>query len=52
MKCPTCGGPLKPSKKDSNYMLCYTCKKKYKVPQHQNEEPKKEIKKEWKTGIN
>lgn len=46
MKCPTCGGPLKPSKKDPNYMLCYTCKKKYKVPQHQNEEPKKEIKKE------
>lgn len=39
MKCPTCGGPLKPSKKDPDYLLCYTCKKKFKVPQHQNEEP-------------
>ena len=35
MKCPTCGGPLKPSKKDPDYLLCYTCKKKFKVPQHQ-----------------
>ena len=47
MKCPTCGGPLKPSKKDPDYLLCYTCKKKFKVPQHQTEEaaeaaPKKE----------
>ena len=33
MKCPTCGGPLKPSKKDPDYLLCYTCKKKFKVPQ-------------------
>ena len=39
MKCPTCGGPLKPSKKDPDYLLCYTCKKKFKVPQHQSGEP-------------
>ena len=38
MKCPTCGGPLKPSKKDPDYLLCYTCKKKFKVPQHQAED--------------
>ncbi len=28
MKCPTCGGPLKPSKKDPDYLLCYTCREK------------------------
>ena len=28
MKCPTCGGPLKPSQKDPDYLLCYTCKEK------------------------
>ena len=38
MKCPTCGGPLKPSKKDPDYLLCYTCKKKFKVSQHQTED--------------
>ena len=38
MMCPTCGGPLKPSKKDPDYLLCYTCKKKFKVPQHQAED--------------
>lgn len=46
MKCPTCGGPLKPSKKDPDYLLCYTCKKKFKVPQHQNKEMQGEVKKE------
>lgn len=35
MKCPICGETLKPSKKDSDYLLCYTCKKKFKVPQSQ-----------------
>jgi len=47
MKCPTCGGPLKPSKKDPDYLLCYTCKKKFKVPQHQAEDvaPKTERRK-------
>mgnify|MGYP006939732302 CR=1 FL=1 len=43
MKCPTCGGPLKPSKKDPNYLLCYTCKKKFKVPQHQHKEAEADI---------
>ncbi len=33
MKCPKCGKELTPSKKDANYLLCYDCKKKYKVPQ-------------------
>ena len=33
MKCPICGQELKPGKKDPNYLLCYTCKKKFKVPQ-------------------
>jgi len=31
MNCPTCGQELTPSKKDPNYLLCYNCKKKYKV---------------------
>ncbi len=31
MKCPTCGQELTPSKNDPNYLLCYNCKKKYKV---------------------
>lgn len=33
MKCPVCGEQLRPGKKDPNYLLCYTCKKKYKAPQ-------------------
>lgn len=45
MKCPTCGGPLKPSKKDPNYLLCYTCKKKFKVPQHQHKEAEADVEK-------
>lgn len=32
MKCPICGEQLRPGKKDPNYLLCYTCKKKFKVP--------------------
>ena len=40
MKCPVCGETLRPGKKDPNYLLCYTCKKKYKVP------GKKTVKKE------
>ena len=38
MKCPICGQELRPGKKDPNYLLCYTCKKKFKVPQHQAED--------------
>lgn len=32
MKCPKCGQELKPSKKDPDYMLCFDCKKKYRIP--------------------
>lgn len=33
MKCPICGETLRPGKKDPNYLLCYSCKKKFKAPQ-------------------
>ncbi|MCB6201112.1 hypothetical protein [Extibacter muris] len=32
MKCPKCGQPLKPSQKDPDYMLCFNCRKKFKLP--------------------
>ncbi len=32
MKCPHCGEELVRSTKNPEYLLCYTCKKKYKVP--------------------
>lgn len=32
MKCPHCGEELVRSTKDPDYLLCYTCKKKYRVP--------------------
>lgn len=32
MRCPICGEDLKPSKKDPRYMLCYNCRKKFKLP--------------------
>lgn len=38
MKCPKCGQELKPSKKDPAYMLCYSCKKKFKVPKDKHSE--------------
>lgn len=31
MKCPICGNPLRPSKKDPAYGLCDNCKKKFKL---------------------
>ncbi len=34
MKCPICGEELVRSKKDPNYLLCYNCKKKFKVAQN------------------
>lgn len=43
MKCPICGQQLRPGKKDPNYLLCYNCKKKFKVPQ-QNKEAEQEQK--------
>ncbi len=33
MKCPICGQELRPGKKDPNYLLCYNCKNKFKIPQ-------------------
>lgn len=33
MKCPICGEELKPSKKDPRYVLCHSCRKKFKVPE-------------------
>lgn len=42
MKCPICGQQLRPGKKNPDYLLCYNCKKKYKVPQSQ--EPKQPAK--------
>ena len=38
MKCPICGQQLRPGKKDPNYLLCYNCKKKFKVPQNRKEQ--------------
>ncbi len=35
MKCPICGQELTLSKKDPNYLLCYNCRKKFRVPQKQ-----------------
>ena len=32
MKCPHCGEELVRSSKNPEYLLCYTCKKKYKAP--------------------
>lgn len=31
MKCPICGNPLRPSKKDPEYGLCDNCRKKFKL---------------------
>ena len=33
MKCPICGKPLRPSKKDPAYGLCDNCKKRFKLNQ-------------------
>lgn len=38
MKCPKCGKELRRSKKDSNYMLCDNCRKKYKLTNNHNNE--------------
>lgn len=38
MKCPICGETLRPGKKDPNYLLCYSCKKKFKAPARKTEE--------------
>lgn len=44
MKCPKCGQELKPSKKEPVYMLCFDCKKKFKVSSKtgKNEEQEEE----------
>lgn len=41
MKCPICGQELRPGKKDPNYLLCYNCKKKFKIPQNAHKVQKK-----------
>ena len=41
MKCPICGQELRPGKKDPNYLLCYNCKKKFKIPQKAQKVQKK-----------
>lgn len=33
MKCPFCKSELQQSKKNPEYILCYSCKKKFKKPQ-------------------
>ena len=42
MKCPICGETLRPGKKDPNYLLCYSCKKKFKAPQKKKTEETEE----------
>lgn len=44
MKCPICGETLRPGKKDPNYLLCYSCKKKFKAPQKKKTEDAEETK--------
>ena len=43
MKCPICGQELKQGKKDPNYLLCYNCKKKFKVPQKSIERNEEDV---------
>ncbi len=31
MKCPICGDTLTPSKKNPDYMLCHSCRKKFRT---------------------
>lgn len=43
MKCPICGETLRPGKKEPNYLLCYSCRKKFRAPkkaEEQDEEQK------------
>lgn len=41
MKCPHCGEELVRSTKNPDYLLCYTCKKKYKAPSRPVREPRR-----------
>ncbi|MCP1101347.1 DNA-directed RNA polymerase subunit M/transcription elongation factor TFIIS [Aequitasia blattaphilus] len=44
MKCPTCGNELKRSEKNPEYLLCLTCRKKYKVaPKKYSNIPEAEV---------
>ena len=38
MKCPICGNPLRPSKKDPSYGLCDNCKKRFKLKKSSTQE--------------
>lgn len=42
MKCPKCGKELRQSKKDPNYMLCDSCRKKYNLANNHSNENRKD----------
>ena len=41
MKCPICGDTLTPSKKNPDYMLCHSCRKKFRIPEKHTTAPAK-----------
>ena len=41
MKCPICGDTLTPSKKNPDYMLCHSCRKKFRLPKKHTTAPVK-----------
>ena len=41
MKCPICGDTLTPSKKNPDYMLCHSCRKKFRIPEKHTAAPVK-----------
>lgn len=41
MKCPICGDTLTPSKKNPDYMLCHSCRKKFRLPKKHTTAPAK-----------
>ena len=41
MKCPICGDTLTPSKKNPDYMLCHSCRKKFRIPEKHTTAPVK-----------
>lgn len=51
MKCPICGQELRPGKKDPNYLLCYNCKKKFKIPQSAHKVQKRAENRNLKTEV-
>ena len=41
MKCPICGDTLTPSKKNPDYMLCHSCRKKFRITEKHTTAPAK-----------